>query len=315
MASRVAKGIALALPFIILFALLFSSADLAFKAYAGNLVNINLQPETVTRIALVILATLALLGGYSYTFGERREPKPSGPGQYTPGKIEGGILFGSLNVLFLLFIIVQLRYLFGGQSNISELGFTYAEYARRGFFELIAVAFVSLLLLFFTHTLVSKFLSLALTAQVLVIMASSFKRLLLYEDAYGFTTLRLYSHAFIVLLAVIFVLLAWKIIAGFPESRFAFSAFLGVVAFVAAMNLINPDSFIARRNIERFAGSGKLDADYLLSLSEDAWPETVKVLNHGALRAKYEKKANSPLFWKWQAFNLSRSKNYSLVHQ
>ena len=234
-------------------------------------------------------------------------------------------MLGSVNVLFFIFILIQLTYLFGGESNISAQGFTYAEYARRGFFELIAAAIISLLLLLITekfvikketdHALGFKILSTALVAQVILIMASAFTRLSLYEEAYGFTTLRLYSHAFIILLAAIFCLLLYKIYKDKRENTFASRVFVSIVLFLAVMNFLNPDAFIARRNIERFATTGKLDAYYLGRLSGDAIPETIKVLDisNEDLRKRFAHELywraqdiNSPYFSKWQSFNISR---------
>jgi hypothetical protein len=154
----------------------------------------------------------------------------------------------------------------------------------------------------------------ALIVQVILIMVSAFKRLFLYEEAYGFTTLRLYSHAFIIFLAIIFILLLYKIYKDKRENAFAFRAFVSIVVFLTVMNILNPDVFIARRNIERFATTGNLDIYYLSSLSDDAVPETVKILNisNKDLRKSFAR----DLYWRtqydsyflsqWQSFNISR---------
>ena len=103
------------------------------------------------------MATLAFAGAYSYIFRKSQETTPQQNNKsYAVGHIESSILLGSVNVLFFIFIFVQLTYLFGGESNISVQGFSYAQYARRGFFELIAVAIVSLLLLLTTEKYIAK---------------------------------------------------------------------------------------------------------------------------------------------------------------
>ncbi|MFA5634251.1 MAG: DUF4173 domain-containing protein, partial [Candidatus Dojkabacteria bacterium] len=203
--SQVLRGIAMAIPIIFLFILLFSSADLIFQKYISDLITIDIQAETVFRLVLILIVTLLFIGAYSYVFQDSKEkivPELEGR-KHLIGKIESSVVFSSINILFFLFILVQLTYLFGGESNISVQGFTYAEYARRGFFELITVAVLSLLLLLSfekyvvrngkIHTLEFKILSTSMIVQVIVIMVSAFTRLLLYERAYGFTTLRLYS--------------------------------------------------------------------------------------------------------------------------
>src|SRR3989338_7224135 len=325
--SQVVKGVLMAIPILFIFLLLFSSADLIFQKYLSDLITIEIEPETIFRSVLVLIATLVYIGAYSYSFQEKEnqiatKQNSKGPGL---GHIESSILLGSVNVLFFIFILVQLTYLFAGESNISAQGFTYAEYARRGFFELIAVAIVSLLLLLSTekyivkketdHTLGFKIFSTILVVQVILIMASAFTRLSLYEEAYGFTTLRLYSHVFIILLAVVFCLLVYKIYRDKRENTFAFRVFISIVLFLAMMNFFNPDAFLARRTIERFSITGQLDIYHLSRLSSDAIPETIKVLEisnedlrKGFARELYLRANNGDAryFSKWQSLNISR---------
>src|SRR5207244_2088993 len=107
---------------------------------------------------LILLATWALTGGYSYIF-EQTSPADSAPHTAPKpriGNVESTIFLGSVNALFLAFIMVQLAYLFGGQANISAQGFTYAEYARKGFFELVAVAVAAFGLLWWSEKYISR---------------------------------------------------------------------------------------------------------------------------------------------------------------
>jgi len=309
------------------FLILFSSADLIFKKYISSLININSGPELIFRFILIIVVAVIYIGVYSYIFQdrkERQEPKLKNQNNNV-NTIESYIILGSINILFLLFIIIQITYLFGGESNISMQGFTYAEYARKGFFELILVAILSFVILLSTekyikrktstYSLTFKILSTALVIQVVVIMISAFTRLSLYEEAYGFTTLRLYSHAFIILLTVIFLLLLYKIYKNKQENTFAFNVLLSTIIFLITMNILNPDVFIANKNIERFNNTGKLDSYYLGSLSSDAIAETSKMLNilNDDLKAPLAYKLywlnnnlNSAHYSKWQSYNISR---------
>ncbi|RJR31798.1 DUF4173 domain-containing protein [Candidatus Parcubacteria bacterium] len=324
---QVIKGVLMAIPVLFVFLMLFSSADLIFQKYVSDF--INFDEETYARIIIVFLVTLAFMGAYSYIFKERGEEKSAGQkNQYLKlGHIENSILLGSVNILFFIFMIVQFTYLFGGQSNISAQGLTYAEYARRGFFELIFVAIISLTLLLLTekfvvkketdHLLIFKILSAALVLQVILIMASAFIRLSLYEQAYGFTVLRLFSHAFIFLLSLIFCLLLYKIYKDNRENAFAFRVFVSLIIFLAFMNLFNPDVFIARQNIKRFNETGKLDVHYLSRLSDDAIEDTIKILDISDENLKKNfardlywrvERNNSVYFSGWQTLNLSRLK-------
>jgi hypothetical protein len=318
---QVLRGVLIALPVFLLFLLLFTSADLVFRHYVTDLFSFNINDELFARVILVLLAASAFVGLFGALGQKLALAKPVALKKPLGGLIEVMILFGSLNVLFVSFIMVQMTYLFGGVHNVIGGDFTYAEYARKGFFELIAVAGLTLILVFVTerlllqrsekHDIRFKLLAGALIAQVMVVMASAFKRLQLYEGAYGFTTARLYSYLFIIWLAIVFGLLLYKIFADRREQMLAFGVFVSILAILVFVNLLNVDRFVAHRNIER---SGKLDIRYLGNLSSDAVPETVRLLNsprqairEGAAYVLYQKrqallKDSGP----WQSANLSR---------
>lgn len=326
---QVVRGILMAAPVLVVFLFLFSSADLIFQKYVSDLISI--EDETIAQSILVLVTTLIYIGAYTYSFQDKKNQKENqnttgqNNNMHSIGHIESSILLGSVNILFFIFILVQLTYLFGGESNIYAQGFTYAEYARRGFFELIAVAAISFLLLLTVEKFVVKketdhksgfkIIATVLVVQVILIMVSSFTRLSLYEEAYGFTTQRLYSHAFIILLAVIFCLLVYKIYKDKKENAFAFRVFISIGLFLVFVNFLNPDAFIARRNLERFRETGKLDIYYLSRLSDDAIPGSIKGLDirdedlrKGFARDLYWHFLNSgPLHSsKWQSLNISR---------
>jgi hypothetical protein len=322
LAAQIARGILLAVPILIVFLALFASADLVFQKYVTSAFNLHIGPDTVAQTIIIIFVTLAFTGAYSYIFGQPDKPanSSSAKAHFHIGKVESGVLLGSVNVLFLLFILIQLAYLFGGQSNVSALGFTYAEYARKGFFELVAVAVVAFAMLWAAdktvaktklgHTLAFRVLSSVLIAQVILIMVSAFKRLYLYEQAYGFTTLRLYSHVFVVFLGVIFVLLLIKILRNQTENRFALPAFITAIVFLVAMNILNPDAFIDRQNLDRFHQTGKLDGGYLGSLSDDAREEVktaITITNGDTKQQLIDSLAGRTEPSDWQSWNLARS--------
>jgi hypothetical protein len=280
---RVIKGVIMAIPILLLFGLLFSKADLAFSQFVKGFIDINISECTVQYTALLIFAFVSALCFLAYIF----MPKPAAsaaqetkPETVYSGKIiEIMVFLGLIGLLFLLFIIFQIMYLFGGETNIINTGFTYAEYARRGFWELLAVAFLSLLILLVSEKYAGsqqkkdkRFLipGLILIAEVMVVIVSAFKRLSLYIDTYGQTILRFYVAGFILLLLVLFILLAVKFIKAKQEQFFTFGTLLSVAGFLIVVNLINPDMFIIERNIEQYDLTGKIDVTYLNELSADA---------------------------------------------
>jgi hypothetical protein len=193
-------------------------------------------------------------------------------------------MLGVLDVLFLAFVAVEIRYFFGGSALVrATTGLTYSEYARQGFFQLLAVATLVLPFLLVLHWLLAPadapaqrlFRWLAGTQLVLlcIIMASAWQRMRLYVSEYGLSEARLYPTAFMAWLAVVFVWFALTVLRGRRE-RFAFGAMVAGFLLVAVLQVLNPDALIARTNLEHARRGGNFDAPYLVSeLSADAVPE------------------------------------------
>jgi hypothetical protein len=293
------RGVLLALPVIAVFTALLAAADLVFGDLVEEIIkwlNIELLLEWFGRSLVILLSGLFSLGALVSALREREVD--SLLGEETPlikrfvGFTETTIVLGAVDLLFLFFVIVQFRYFFGGQANISAAGYTYSEYARRGFGELVTVAVLALGLIMSLGYYGKREesgqerwfngLSTALIALLGVMLLSAFLRLQLYETAYGFTRLRTYTHFFIFWLALglaVFLVLLYRR----ELRRFAPAVFLGSMGFAATLNVINVDGFVAQRNIQRFmrgqafeTAEGRsypeVDLAYLLTLSADVMP-------------------------------------------
>jgi hypothetical protein len=208
------------------------------------------------------------------------------PSHLSVGFIETSTILVLVNMLFAAFVGIQFTYLFGGAANVTEAGYTFADYARRGFFELLTVAILTMVLVLGLNWLSRREnkgqirlfngLGSVLMGLVLVMLVSAWRRMALYEAAFGYTELRLIVYVCMAWLAVTliwFLLTLWV-----RPDRFAIGALLAVMGFVGTLNLINPDAFIARQNLARYEQTGDLDAAYLASLSNDAVPELVRGL-------------------------------------
>jgi hypothetical protein len=193
-----------------------------------------------------------------------------------------------VDALFAAFVAFQIAYLFGGRDTLDAAAITYSAYARRGFFELIAVALIVAGLLFALETVVRARgrlyvgLVLALLAETTVVLVSAAYRLDLYQRAYGWSEQRLYANAVIAWLAAALVLFAWSIARGRTGvilPRLAMAAFVVLVG----LNVLAPSAFIARTNLDRFLDPAglpddaerSLDSVYLMSLGDGAIPVIV----------------------------------------
>jgi hypothetical protein len=211
--------------------------------------------------------------------GEVRKTVKSRP--LTLGMIESGMILGSLNALFGMFVVIQFAYFFGGRDAILAQGLTYAQYARRGFFELVAVAALTIgLALFLDWTTIRQnkresrafqALIVVMVALNLVMLASASQRMWLYEEAFGFTQLRVYVHVAIAWMSALFVGLLGSLFR-IRRHIFSLAIFVTVIGYGASLNLMNVDLYIAERNIARTASTDQLDLVYLWSMSVDATP-------------------------------------------
>jgi hypothetical protein len=339
----VLRGLLLALPVLSVFTCLLASADLVFARYVLGLLRFDLVlslQEFFWRSAIVLM--VAWLAAGALTFSLIRGSRPDAPepweGVITPlsrilslGFVEVVTLLVCVDLLFLVFGWIQFTYLFGGYANIGHEGYTYADYARRGFFELVVVAVLSLGLILGLHSLawretrgqrgIFNGLGTLMVTLVMVLLASAFWRMLLYEEAYGYTHLRLYVHFFEVWLAVTF---GWMLVTLWcPRARFGIGALLAILGFVATINIANPDALIAEQNLRRWELTRNLDISYLTGLSEDAVPalvpyvEKLDASNQYALRSALNQqllRMESNSQWReWPSFNVARWEAYSLL--
>jgi hypothetical protein len=282
------RGLLLALPILVVLALLLTAADVIFADVlrrAFEWLDLEWLADFARRVVVVLVSTVFFLGALVAALrdpGDRRlvgQDKPI----LAPflGFTESTVVLIAVDLLFALFVFIQFRYLFGGQANITPVGYTYSEYARRGFGELVAVALLSLGLILglgaytrrSTRPQQGWFLGLSavMVALVGVILASAYLRLQLYEQAYGFTRLRAYTHVAILWMGVAFVLFLVLLFVGNLRT-FAPAAVGVALGFALTLNVLNVDDFIVRRNAERARAGSELDIDYLTSLSEDAVP-------------------------------------------
>lgn len=288
-ALAVLRGLVLALPVLVIFGGLFVAADAVFEGMVRRVLHVNFATLFSHTFLTVFFAWIVAGFLRGLLMGRERELATSWrPRVFSLGIIETGIVLGLLDLLFLLFVLVQLRYLFGGAALVGVTpGLTYSEYARHGFFELVAAAALVLPLLLLVHWLLRKenpvhervFCGLAGVEILLlfVVMASALQRLRLYQSEYGLTEQRVYPTAFMGWLAVVFVWFALTVLRGRRE-RFAFGAMVAGYLLLAMLHFLSPEALVVRVNAARAAAGRSLDVRYAVSLSADAVPELISAL-------------------------------------
>jgi hypothetical protein len=306
-AWKALRAVLLTAPLVLVFALLLSRADPVFAALFR-----------VTDIDIELLVSHVVLAGafawWSAGFirgallGTARRPALPERLPVRLGLAEITTSLGAVIALFTIFVALQLRWLFGGADVVlATTGLTVAEYARRGFFELVAVAALVLPLILATRALIEdenvlrrhQQLSLALIVLLAAITASALLRMRLYVEYFGLSTDRLYATALMLWLGVVSLAMARTVLGGWARPFAAMTVLSGFVTLFA-LNAINPELLVARVNLGRSTGTREIDYVYLARLSGDATPAVVQAL-HAAAPSPTACKAAESLRKRWLA--------------
>lgn len=266
---------------------LLLAADSAYAAVVENAVPL---PDLTTLPARVFVLVAVTMGACIAIYLAQRSPALDdlAPAEAKTVKSwEWAAPLMCLNLLFLSFVLVQLAVLFGGRRHVlTTEGLTYAEYARGGFWQLLVVTGLTLLVIAAVgryapresagERIAIRLLLGILCVLSLVIVASALKRMSVYQEEYGFTTLRLFVDAVELTLGAMFLLL---LASGITLRAQWLPRAAVVTASLALLTLaaINPDAYVARHNVARHAETGKVDVSYLSGLSADAVPELLKL--------------------------------------
>jgi hypothetical protein len=276
-AGPAARGAALAALLLAVFVPLLVSADAAFAQLLSDAVPTGLSVDRP--VGRVLAGVVVAAAGGALLHGALHAPTARAPRapRMTLGRLEWALPLGALVALLGAFVALQLATLFGGERHVLETaGLTYAEYARSGFAQLLAVAALTLAVVAAAARWAGdggrllRALLAALCLLTLVVLASALRRLGLYEDAYGFTRLRLTANGILWWLGALFSLV---LVAGAVRRGTAWLPRAAVAVTAAALLLFalsDPDRRIADRNVDRFQRTGRIDVDYLAGLGPDA---------------------------------------------
>ncbi len=280
----VGAGLLVAAPLLLVAGSLLASADAYFDLLAGRALNwlADTIGEGALRGFLGLLAA-PFLFGLLYFLRRGEERKAGDLALPLADPAAAVVVLGALDLLYAFFIAVQAAALFGGEAYLRDTGLTYAEYARRGFFQLVFVAVlnlavVMLALQFSRHEGGGwrgvQVLSTAMVAMSCIMLASAAWRMTLYVTVYGLSFKRFLTYWGMVMLAVFFAAALRKI----WRTEFSFFKVLLVAGTVGwlALNYCNVDLIVSSYNVSLYQRqeNSVMNLDYLLfDLSYDAlWP-------------------------------------------
>ena len=282
----VLRGLAIAAPLVGVLAGILAAGDPLFAA----IFRINVDVGQIAVDAGLFLLGACLVGLLLRVASVGGLPaRASVRAARTPKGTEAIVILSALTCLFAVYTGTQVAGALGaGREVLVEQGISYSEYARSGYFQLIAVVIItSLVLPLFREAAAAssphrnwvRALSSIVVLLTLGIGAVALRRLSLYDDTYGLTMLRLGSAVGAGWFALLLLLLGASLLGlGRHRAWFPGAAFLSLVLFISAFTALNPEGYVARYDVGR-ANVTRLDVAYLSSLSDDAVPDLVTSLS------------------------------------
>jgi hypothetical protein len=277
------RRIVIVAPVVIVLFILLGGADPVIDSVIHN-IGIWLPTITISARSVFFVFLLVVMVGACSRLPELKVAIPTLQPQFRNGPTgkDGIILVASTLATLLVFLILQTIYLFVQPPSEIGNGVTYAEYARRGFGQLCVVVTIVAAVILFAERFRDKediarlrtlrILEFAAIAAAGLILLSALRRVILYEQAYGYTLARVHATAYIVFIAALLILLALELNRGRITQTLGRRSAAFALAVVLVILYWNDQAWIANRNIDRIHATGKFDANYAASLSLDAFP-------------------------------------------
>jgi hypothetical protein len=316
----VLRTAAVSLVALVVFGGLFASGDAVFGSWVSQVLPEVQVADTLVLRAFIwfVVAGVVLAACYLALNPPPVERVALPPGRPVTRVWEWLVPVGVVTAVFLVFLVAQASAMWGGHDFVQRTtGMTYADYVHQGFGQLTVATALTLATIALTvrkapratgrDRLLLRVVLGTLCVLTLVVVASALYRMGVYQEAYGFTVLRVLVDAFEVWLGVLVVLV---LVAGvrLSGSWLPRAALASGAALLLVIGLANPEAWVAQQNIERYQDTGKLDLDYLATLGPDAVPVIGEGLPPDLARCVLGVQHRPDTTDDWLAWNLGRSR-------
>ena len=286
--KKIGKSLLIVIPIILVTIFLLSSADSVFGSIFSDItktISKLLKVKTINDFLgrlVVIAIVFVYIAGFMVAFikTEKKEETEESTG-IKLSDLTIKMLLVSLNIIYLLFSIIQIKYLFINTTTTPN--FDYATYARTGFFQLMFVSFINFALLHISKKNIetNKFLKIMLIIFTMIIVISAAFRMHLYEQKYGYTYLRLFVYFTLVTEMLVLIPILSKLF-GLKIDTFKTTIEIVVIMYVI-LNFININKIIAKNNIDKYLAdveNESIDYFYIETRTgTDSIEEQLQILN------------------------------------
>lgn len=276
-------GLLISIPLLFVVTSLLYSADIVFASVMDKILENIKLPENM--IGMCFTALFAFFSSYCIlVYMDKKKIEEDIVDRRTGEPVLAITITSLLSVIYLFFSGIQIIYLFLGNMELPN-NYTYAEYAREGFFQLLFICILNLIVVLicigrFRESRPLKIILTIISACTYIMIASSAIRMLMYIGSYYLTFMRI-----LVLwsLLVMSLLMAGVVITIYKERfpLFKYSMVLITVLYIG-LSFAHPDYIIAKYNVAHYGFDEEEDTIlrrnyysdlyYLSHLSADAAP-------------------------------------------
>jgi len=246
------------------------------------------------------------------------------------------IVLISLNIIYLVFCYIQIKSLFLKNTTLRNVTFNYADYARQGFFQLMAVSFINLVTILIAKKRENKddyktnsfinYMSIIMIVFTFIIVISAGVRMHFYESTYGYTLLRLLVYCTLFTESILFIPTVLFVLD--KKINLIKSYFIIIISVYICMNFMNFDNIIAKRNVDRYFEKDEIDLNYLeIATGTDAVNQIIRIINEPKVSMDVKKEAKEYLIDLYKSlddysenkdfrdFNISKIRARKLIRQ
>ena len=318
--KRIVTAVAIAIPCGFILIVILANADMVFsiktESFFDGLLSV-ISGNTLFKGIIGIVMGLFLFGIVYNSYHTIAQPTQTQK-QYKGDLVIINILISTILVIYTLFVAIQFKYLFAGSTLPN--GLTYTQYARKGFFELLALTGVNIAAILTVTKLTktheggwlkfTKVLCHYLCAITIVLLVSSFYRMFLYTNDDGLTRLRFFVMGFLAFEAIGLVITFIYIHK--PKFNIVLVYTLLALTYYAVLNIVPADNIIAKNQIDKYLKNQRKDVTYTFTLSADAVPAMEYLYSNtddeqikNQITQFIKDKTQSEIPSRWQRFNLS----------
>lgn len=328
---KIIIGLLIGLPIVFIVTLLLMNTDEGFKNIIVSLYD-KFNFDFISIFFRIFIFVIIFFPLYGFFYGLRNKKEIANTqSEKMKIKIFDYIIVitvtSSICAVYIIYCLSKLTYFISGFLGILPIEYTFAEYARKGFFECIPLGGINLILIIiltmFTKTeenkkrcKIIKAYTTYIIAFTLFLVISAFSKMWLYINAYGVTIMRIYVSWFLILGCMILVMIGIK--TYYNKFKLIKSLFITFIIMFLGLNYTNIDYRIAKYDVQLYM-EGKVEAiDALYQLSDSALEPLIKISdidkkNTKPLLKKYKDRIYRET--KWQDWNLVKYNGMKIFNE